>query len=96
MSEREPDTGDRRLTITADQRRRWGRIGGLTLRARNDSKVYTAAARETFIGSFLSMQPGDLPPAERQARARAALRARMLVLAERSAAARRAKAGRDK
>lgn len=72
-----------------EQRQRWGRIGGLSLRARRDPAEYTKRARDAFLDSFLAAQPADLPADERERRAVAAKRAHMLRLAEKSAKARR-------
>ena len=66
-----------------------GRIGGYRLRATHDPRQYTAPARSAFLKRFYPDDP-DLPEPERQARAAAALKAHMLRLARRSAAARRA------
>lgn len=69
-----------------------GRIGGFALRARHDPRVYTAAARRTFLDRFLDDIPTNLPDEERLARAQAALKAHMLRLAHKSAKKRARKA----
>ena len=77
---------------TRRERQAWGRIGGLVVRSRHDPRAYTAPARDAFLESFLAKQAPELPAEEREARAAAARRAHMLQLAEKSAAARRARA----
>lgn len=72
-------------------RRQVARIGGLTRAARYDGREVTRAARRGFIARFEDeVDPdGQLPPGERQRRARAAMRAHMARLALRSAKSRR-------
>jgi len=73
------------------RRRLNSKIGGLTTAARHDPRVYTAAARSTFLDSFLDQVPSDLPPAERERRAAALRRLHFARLAAKSAAVRRSK-----
>lgn len=79
------------MAIERAQRVLWGRIGGLTLRARHDPQAYTARARETFLASFERQVDPDrtLPQAEREARALALRKAHFARLASRSAEVRR-------
>jgi hypothetical protein len=74
-----------------------GRIGGYVLRSRHDPRQYTANARSAFLARFeREVDPdGVLPPEERLARAKAALKAHMLRLAYKSAKKRRRKAARQ-
>ncbi len=74
----------------------WGRVGGLTTRARCSGDQMTRPARAGFARRFeREVDPnGVLGAAELRARADAAMRAHMLRLAERSAAARSSRAGR--
>ena len=74
------------------QRRLNGRLGGLTVAATHDPREYTAAARRTFLDSFLAQVPQDLPQAERERRATALRRLHFARLASMSAASRRKKA----
>lgn len=78
----------------SDEAQRWGRIGGLTAQARHGAEKMTAPARQGFARRFEQLVDPDgvLDPAERAVRAERARRAHMLVLAERSAAVRRARA----
>ena len=71
-------------------RAQWGRIGALKLRATHDPRDYTSAARASFLSSFeQTVDPdGDLPPAERAARAQALRSAHFRRLAIRSVEAR--------
>lgn len=73
------------------ERRRWGRIGGLTAWSRNSAQAMQAGARRGFRARFVrQVDPdGTLPEVEREARADRAMRAHMLTLAAKSAAARR-------
>jgi hypothetical protein len=73
----------------------WGRIGGLVAWSRNDPAVMVGPAHRGFKARFerLVDPAGVLDPAERTVRADRARRAYMLTLAERSAEARRKKAG---
>ncbi len=85
--------GHKRTTVGPVNRRRratWGRIGGLTTRARYSGNEMTRAARAGFQAMFeQEVDPGGrLRAADRTLRARSAMRAHMLQLAERSAAAR--------
>lgn len=76
-----------------EQRRRCGRIGGLTRVSRYSPAELTAAASRGFEERFRRLvdPDGTLSPDERDRPATAAKRAHMLTLAEASAAARRAK-----
>jgi hypothetical protein len=71
--------------------RNWGRIGGLTAWSRNDAETMLGPARRAFAARFdAEVDPdGTLTPLERAQRAERAMRAYMLNLALRSAAARR-------
>ena len=85
--------GHKRTTVGPVNRRRratWGRIGGLTTRARHSGDEMTRAARAGFQARFeKEVDPGGrLQAADRTLRARSAMHAHMLQLAERSAAAR--------
>ncbi len=79
---------------TADTRRTWGKIGGLTAWSRNDPDVMVGPAHRGFRRHFeLLVDPdGTLDPAERAIRADRARRAHMLTLAAKSAAVRAARA----
>jgi hypothetical protein len=68
-----------------------GRIGAYTLHSTHDSRELTVPARSAFLRGFEArVDPkGELPKAERQRRARAALKAHMGRLALKSAEARR-------
>lgn len=80
--------------MDSNERRSWGRIGGLTAWARNGADVMVGPAHRGFQARFeREVDPeGVLPPAERATRAERARRAYMLTLAARSAAARKRKA----
>jgi hypothetical protein len=84
-----------------EQRRRWGRIGGLTAWSRNGADTMLSPALKGFAARFeRQVDPaGILPPEERARRADRARRAWMLQLAAKSAEARRegkaASAGRS-
>jgi hypothetical protein len=71
-----------------------GRIGGLTAWSRNSEHAMLSPARSGFRARFerLVDPTGELPEAERAARADRARRAHMLTLAAKSAAARKRKA----
>ncbi len=77
------------------QRQQRARIGGYTLAATHDPKQYTQAARNGFWQRFLNeVDPQRvLPEAERDRRAKAAMRAHMTRLALRSARARAKRKG---
>lgn len=77
-------------TMDASQRRQRARIGGYALAATHNPKQYTQAARNGFWRRFLDIvDPNrELPKAERDRRAKAALRAHMTRLALKSAQAR--------
>ena len=64
-----------------------GRVGAYTLHARHDPIVTTAPGRSAFLQRFLAeVDPGrELSVAERERRARSALKAHMSRLALRSA-----------
>jgi hypothetical protein len=79
------------VSLTPEQRSIRARIGGYALRAARDPDEYTAAGRATFLRGFLEAQPADLPTAERQRRAEAALRARMTALSLKASQSRTAK-----
>jgi hypothetical protein len=68
-----------------------GRLGGLALHSRHDSKEHLAPARRGFLARFeLEVDPdGVLPIEERLKRAERARKAYMLRLAVKSADARR-------
>lgn len=70
-----------------------GRIGAYALAAQHDPKVYTAAARKTFLSRFeREVDPAStLPPAERARRAMAARKLYFQRLALKSAKTRRQK-----
>ncbi len=72
-----------------------GRIGGYTTASRHDMREHTAPARAAFLSRFEKIvDPNRLLSApERARRAEAARRAYFSSLAQRSAAARRRKAG---
>lgn len=72
------------------QRQQRARIGGYTLAATHDPRDYTRAARKGFRRRFLDLVDPDreLPEAERDRRATAAMRAHMTRLALKSARAR--------
>ena len=75
------------MPMNKSQRQQRARIGGYALSASHDSRGYTRAAREGFWRRFLDeVDPNRaLPEAERNRRARAALRAYMTKLALKSA-----------
>jgi hypothetical protein len=75
----------------AARRAAYGRIGGLRAWALNDAEVMLGAAHRGFRRRFENIvdPDGRLSEPERAARAERALRAHMLTLAARSAAARR-------
>ncbi len=77
-----------------DQRRTWGRIGGLKAWAHNDPETLVGPAHRAFRRRFERLvDPHDqLDPAERAVRADRARRAYMLTLAAKSAAVRRQRA----
>ena len=77
-------------TMDASQRRQRARIGGYALAAARDPQEYTRAAREGFRRRFLNEVDPDrtLSEAERDRRAKAAMRAHMTRLALKSAQAR--------
>ena len=62
-----------------------GRIGAYETHARHDVRLTTANARATFLASFAAAVDPDrtLSPAERERRARAAIRAHLARLAYR-------------
>jgi hypothetical protein len=62
-----------------------GRIGGLTTSSRYDGAAITTPARAAFEQRWYADIPEDLPPAERERRARAARKAFYTKLARRSA-----------
>ncbi len=69
----------------------WGRIGGLTAWSRNDASTMVGPAHAGFRRRFANAVDPDgvLDPIERSRRADRAMRAHMLEMAQRSAAARR-------
>ena len=71
----------------------WGRIGGLTAWSRNGIETMLGPARRGFLARFERAVDPDqaLSPEERTRRAERALRAHMLILAQRSARVRSAK-----
>ena len=80
-----------------------GRIGGLALSAQRDPREYTAAARAASPGGSTYWEKqvdphGELLPAERRRRAKAAKRLHFMRLAHASAKARRGRrnGGNDK
>ncbi len=79
------------MPMTKSQRQQRARIGGYALAASRDSREYTRSAREGFWRRFLDEVDPDrtLPEAERERRARAALKAHMTRLALKSARKRR-------
>ncbi len=79
-----------------EQQRAAGRLGGPATASRHDPMVYTAAARRTFLDSFLDAIPTDLPAKERERRAKAALRLHMRRLAHRRIQKMQARAARAK
>jgi hypothetical protein len=79
------------MTLTAAQRSARARKAALTRSATEDTHAMNAKARETFLDSFAPDDPG-LSDAERERRAVAARRAYFQGLAQKSAAARRARA----
>lgn len=78
-------------TSASEARSRAARIAALTRHAFNDTVESTKPARAGFGAKFArEVDPdGVLPPDERARRAQRALRAHMLTLAAKSAAARR-------
>jgi hypothetical protein len=79
---------------TRAEREFWGRVGALESWSRTiDPAARTAAGREASVKRFeRQVDPdGVLDPAERARRAQQAMRAYMMRLAAKSAAARRAK-----
>ena len=78
------------MPMNKSQRQQRARIGGYALAASRDPQEYTRAARRGFMRRFLDEVDPDrvLPEAERERRARAALRGYMTKLALRSAQAR--------
>jgi hypothetical protein len=82
--------------MTSDERRSWGRIGGLTAWAMNGPDVMVGPANAGFRRKFeRQVDPaGVLPEAERAVRVERARRAYMLQRAAKSAAARKKKAAR--
>ncbi len=83
--------------MTSDERRSWGRIGGLTAWAMNGPDVMVGPANAGFRRKFeRQVDPaGVLPEAERAVRVERARRAYMLQLAAKSAAARKKRPGPD-
>lgn len=77
--------------MTPDERALRARIAAHALHAQRDGREITAAARGKFLDRFARMVDPDLtlPEDERDRRARSALKAHMLSLSLRSAAARR-------
>ena len=82
--------------MNENERRSWGRIGGLTAWSRNDPATMVGAAHRGFRARFETevLRAADargetLTPAELATRADRARRAYMLTLAAKSAAARR-------
>jgi hypothetical protein len=82
---------------SASARSQIARIGGLARAAQYDGREVTKAARLAFADRWIrEVDPeGTLPRAERERRARAAMRAHMHRLALRSAQARR-RSGRQR
>jgi hypothetical protein len=85
------------LSLSPEQRRLRAQIAANTRWSREDPRVGTARARAAWYRRFLDQVDPDrtLPPAERDRRVQAALRAEMQRLALRSSkvrAARKAKA----
>jgi hypothetical protein len=80
--------------VERDDRRNWGRIGGLTAWSRNDRETMVGPAHRGFRARFerLVDPEGALDPRERAIRADRARRAHMLTLAARSAEDRKRKA----
>lgn len=77
--------------MNAAQRRMRAALGGLTTASRHNPLTYTSKARSTWLAGFAPDDPG-LSEAERERRAAAALRARMVALALRSSQVRAARA----
>ena len=75
------------MPMTKSQRQQRSRIGGFALAASRDPKQYTKPARRGFMRRFLDEVDAnrELPEAERERRATAALRGYMTRLALRSA-----------
>ena len=73
-----------------------GRIGAHIAHSRNDPRAMTSAARGAFLSSFERQADPDgiLPVAERMRRAEHLKRAHFLRMALKSAATRKARAGR--
>ena len=79
------------MPMTKSERQQRARIGGFALAASRDPRDYTRAARRGFMRRFLDQVDPErkLPAAERERRARAALKAHMAGLALKSARKRR-------
>lgn len=82
--------------MNGNERRSWGRIGGLTAWARNDRETMVGAAHRGFRARFEGevLRAADargetLTPADLATRSDRARRAYMLTLAAKSAAARK-------
>ena len=75
------------MPMTKSERQQRARIGGYALAASRDPRQYTQAARKGFMRRFIDeVDPNrTLPEAERERRAKAALKAHMGRLALRSA-----------
>jgi hypothetical protein len=80
------------VTLSEEQRRMRGRIGGLTAAARGSLDANLTKARLAFLAGFIDAVDPDrvLPMAERERRAEAARRAYFVKLAYRSSVARAA------
>ena len=78
------------MPMNKSQRQQRARIGGYALAASHDPRLYTRAARQGFLLRFENLVDPDreLPWAERERRAKAAMRAHMTRLALKSAQAR--------
>jgi len=76
---------------TTENRRYWGRIGGLRAHALHGPDVMLSAARQGFRDRFTKLvdPEGLLDPVEREVRTDRLQRAHMLELAAKSATARR-------
>lgn len=83
------------MGMSPEQRSQNARIAALERHSRGDATASTEPARRGFAARFLrEVDPGGvLTPKERERRAQRAMRAYMLRLAAKSAAARKRRAG---
>jgi hypothetical protein len=78
------------VPLTPEQRALHARMAAYALHAQTDSREHTRPAREAFMRRFEDQvdPDGQLPPDERDRRARQALKAHMTALAVKSSTAR--------